>query len=73
MAILVAINLRCLMQGALLCKTSLAGHWCLNTAIPLLFLPSSYVPAHSFSSQIILEIIFFFSSVFSLVFLYSES
>lgn len=71
MAILAAINLRCLMQGAVLCKTSLAGHWCLNTTIPLLLLlPSSYVPAHSFSSQIILEMILFFSAGFCCLFVF---
>lgn len=67
MAILAAINRRRLMQGAALRKTNLAGHWCLNTAIPLLLLPSSHVPVHSFSSQIIWrKDDFFFFSVFFL-------
>lgn len=55
MAILAAINRRRLMQDAALCKTNFAGHWFLNTAIPLLLPPLCHVPVHSFSSQIILE------------------
>jgi len=55
MAILAAINRRRLMQDAALCKTNFAGHWFLNTAIPLLLPLLCHVPVHSFSSQIILE------------------
>lgn len=73
MAVLAAINLRCLMQGAVLCKTSLAGHWCLNTTIPLLLQPSSCISAHSFSSEIILEMILFPLLFLFFLFLSSES
>lgn len=49
------------MQDAALHKTNLAGHWCLNTAIPRLLPPLCLVPVHSFSSQIILAKVRFFS------------
>lgn len=49
------------MQDAALCKTNLAGHWCLNTAIPRLLPPLCHVPVYSFSSQIILAKVRLFS------------
>lgn len=75
MAILAAINLRCLMQGAVLCKTSLAGHWCLNTTIPLLLLlilcPSSFIFLTNNSGDDFIFLCWFFFVLF--FFLSSES